>query len=143
MAIPRWLAKALKQIGREIDRGRLDVEAAAELLVAGDPPRRRWWWRGGGAPALPPLFAYAAGIKEGRPAHVGAFVQGMPGPGMAGATGVPLAIGLELLARGELQARGVLTPEQAIDPDAFFDALAPHCTPPFASGGELVQVASS
>jgi saccharopine dehydrogenase-like NADP-dependent oxidoreductase len=62
---------------------------------------------------------------------------------MAGVTGVPLALGLEMFARGTIERRGVLTPEAAIDPDAFFDALAPHCTPPAASGAELVSTHTS
>ena len=57
---------------------------------------------------------------------------------MGGITGIPAGIGLGLLARGELERHGVLPPEQAFDPDAFFEALAPHCA---GSGeGELVRI---
>jgi hypothetical protein len=34
-------------------------------------------------------------------------------------------------------------PEAAVDPDAFFDALAPRCTPPKTSHEDLVLIAGS
>ena len=45
--------------------------------------------------------------------------------------------------RGAIDRRGVLAPEDAIDPDPFFDALAPHCAPPIESGEKLILVTTS
>jgi saccharopine dehydrogenase-like NADP-dependent oxidoreductase len=62
---------------------------------------------------------------------------------MGGATGVPLAVGLSLFAQGRLEKRGVFAPEGIIDPDAFFDALAPLCSPAFGSGREMLAITES
>ena len=59
---------------------------------------------------------------------------------MAGATGVPLALGLRMLCEGVLSRRGVFAPEDVIEPGAFFDALAPYCEPPLRGAGEMVHV---
>jgi saccharopine dehydrogenase-like NADP-dependent oxidoreductase len=163
MVMPRWLIAILRQLAAEIDAGRLDAESAAKLLQTGSAPSEASSAgaeprsgsseprsgssepRSGSSepPVLPPIFAFAEGTRGGKPARAGSFVTAAPSGGMAGVTGVPLALGLEMFARGTIERRGVLTPEAAIDPDAFFDALAPHCTPPVASGGELVSTHTS
>ncbi|WP_376792898.1 saccharopine dehydrogenase family protein [Thermoflexus sp.] len=38
--------------------------------------------------------------------------------------GVPLSIGVQMIARGEITARGVVPPERAIPPERFFEELA-------------------
>ncbi|MBW1879096.1 MAG: saccharopine dehydrogenase NADP-binding domain-containing protein, partial [Deltaproteobacteria bacterium] len=78
---------------------------------------------------LPPLFALAMGEKDGRPASAAVMITSAPRGGMGGVTGVPLAVGLDLLGRGKLENRGVFAPEAIVDPDAFFEGLAPHCVP--------------
>jgi len=77
----------------------------------------------------PPLFALARGEKDGRPASAAVMITSAPPGGMGGVTGVPLAVGLDLLGRGQLERRGVFAPEAVVDPAAFFEALAPHCEP--------------
>jgi saccharopine dehydrogenase-like NADP-dependent oxidoreductase len=92
---------------------------------------------------LPPLFALARGQRSGRPAAVAAAVLSAPAVGMGGATGVPLALGLSLVRPDRAASRGLFAPEQIIDPDAFFAALAPLCTPACPSGEDLVLVSRS
>ena len=57
---------------------------------------------------------------------------------MAGATGVPLAVGVFLLGQGKIKAHGVFAPEGVIDPDDFFSILAPLCSPQKSDTEELV-----
>jgi hypothetical protein len=59
---------------------------------------------------------------------------------MGGNTGVPLAIGLELLRQGEIAEPGVHAPEGVVDPEAFFDVMAQLIDPPAASGEEMLAV---
>ncbi len=59
---------------------------------------------------------------------------------MGATTGVPLAVTLKMLARGRIAEHGVFTPEAAINPDGFFDELAPLGTPAFDSVDQLVAV---
>jgi saccharopine dehydrogenase-like NADP-dependent oxidoreductase len=150
MVAPRPLIEIVRGVAREIDAGRLDAEQAAALLAQpagsgdgrgrrasqGEPPTQS-------EPRLPPLFALASGTHEGKPARVGAMVLGMPAGGMGGSTGVPLALGLSLFAKGQIERRGVFAPEGAIEPDSFFDALAPHCSRPFESGRQMILLTRS
>jgi hypothetical protein len=92
---------------------------------------------------LPPLFALATGEKNGRPATVAATILSAPPVGMGGATGVPLAVGLAVARPDGEQRRGVFAPEAVIDPDRFFDALAPLCGPPRNGSSDLVLVTRS
>ena len=80
-------------------------------------------------PKLPPLFALARGIKNDKPASVGSMILSAPKGGMAGATGVPLAVGVLLLEKNKINKKGVFSTEAAIDPNDFFKELAPHCSP--------------
>ena len=96
-----------------------------------------------GAARLPPLFAIAKGRKGGREASVAAAVLSAPAVGMGGATGVPLALGLAIVRpEGEVR-RGVFAAEAVVDPDAFFERLAPLCTPAKRGRGELLLVSRS
>ncbi len=92
---------------------------------------------------LPPLFALARGIKDGKPASVGAMILSAPMGGMGGATGIPLAVGASLMMQGKVNAPGVHAPEGVVNPDDFFQALAPLCTPPKKSTDDLVLVSRS
>lgn len=64
----------------------------------------------------------------------------MKGETMGGVTGVPLATALATFAKDRIDRRGVFAPEGAIDPDAFFDELAPFCTPKKRDAKELVEI---
>ena len=66
-----------------------------------------------------------------------------PALGMGGATGVPLALALAVVRPDREQKRGVFAPEAVVDPDAFFDHLAPRCSPPKGDRSELVLLSRS
>ena len=89
---------------------------------------------------MPALLAVAVGERQGRPVRVGVGTTALPPGGMAGLTGIPTAVGLELLVAGRLDRPGVWAPEDAIDPLAFFAALAPHCEPVPDDGQAVVAV---
>lgn len=92
---------------------------------------------------LPPLFALARGVRGGQSASVAAAVLSAPAVGMGGATGVPLALGLDVLRPDGEVKRGVYAPEGVVDPDAFFDRIAPLCSPAKRDRGELLLVSRS
>jgi saccharopine dehydrogenase-like NADP-dependent oxidoreductase len=143
MVGPRRIIDVVRSISGEIDAGRLSAEEGAALLAAPAPREGDAGARVAaetGEPRLPPLFAVANGRRSGEPARAAATVLGMPAGGMAGATGVPLAVVLALLAKGQIDARGVVPPEAAIDPGLFFEALAPRCSEPFATGAEMILI---
>lgn len=101
-----------------------------------------------GTPAgvqLPRVFAVAVGRIGGEPTAVGAKVRGLPPGGMGGATGVPLALGAKLIAGESIGRAGVFAPEEVLDPDAFFDLLAPLSTDrgPFGTGAALVETSKA
>lgn len=79
---------------------------------------------------LPPLFALASGLRDGRPASAAAALRRVPGTTMGALTGVPLATALELLLAGQVTKSGVLAPETALEPGNFLSALAAHCPGP-------------
>jgi hypothetical protein len=141
MVGPRFLIEAVRALGAAIDAGDLSVEEAAAQVEGPIPLElRNSAASESGAVRLPPLFALAHGQREGAPVAVGALVLGMPRGGMGGATGVPLAVALSLFAQGRVEKRGVFAPEGVMDADAFFDALAPLCSPAFGSGREMLAV---
>jgi saccharopine dehydrogenase-like NADP-dependent oxidoreductase len=92
---------------------------------------------------LPPLFAVARGRKNGTPAATAASIVSAPPVGMGGATGVPLAVGLAIVRPDASNRRGVFAPETIVDPGAFFDRLAPLCSPAKRDRGDLVLVSRS
>ena len=96
-----------------------------------------------GEVSLPPLFAFARGFHEDQPAAVAATIQSAPPGKMGGITGVPLAVGLFLLASGKITRTGVFAPEAGVDPDIFFDELAPLCEPHMSDADDLVLVTRS
>ncbi|REE96965.1 saccharopine dehydrogenase family protein [Thermomonospora umbrina] len=134
---------AVKLLGRAVDRRLLGTERAARIVQAAErrlptPPVDDLVHPG----ELPPLFAHAVGIRNGRTATVGATLTALPGTSMAAVTATPLAIGLRLLAAGRVSAPGVHPPETVIDPTAFFEALAAHC-PGTDAGESIVLVTRS
>jgi saccharopine dehydrogenase-like NADP-dependent oxidoreductase len=63
---------------------------------------------------------------------------------MGGMTGIPLAVGLSLLAEGRLTKRGVLTPEEAFDPDTFLHIFNQYCSYPApVTSEEFVHITTS
>lgn len=141
----------LRELAGRIDSGTLTIEEAArEVAKASTSGRHSVFQRALGwvaskfsGPAFPPIFAVARGEKGGRPHVAAATIRAMPTGGMAGATGIPLAIGLKLLARGKIEGKGVVAPEAVIDPDVFFDSFEGFCTLPApVATGTLVDFCS-
>jgi saccharopine dehydrogenase-like NADP-dependent oxidoreductase len=108
------------------------VKAAEDYLQAIARDRR-----------LPPLFAIARGRRGGERATAAAAIRAAPPVGMGGATGVPLAIALRVLLPQMGTKRGVFAPEAALDPAAFFSALAPLCAPVCHGADDLVSITRS
>jgi len=137
----------LRQLQAEIDGGKLDVEGAAARLtdavvagaIAGSDAADEAGKALAGPGELPPFFALGRGLYEGKPRTVGAMVLGAP-DGMAEATSIPLALGLRQFLQGNIGKPGVHAPEDVLDPDVFFNDLAPYCKPPLEGRDQLVLV---
>ena len=133
----------LKDLNAALGQKSLTNEQAAAIMIAPGALRtlkavvKSLSLKGHGD--LPPFFAFAAGIKDGKAARVGVSVSTVP-KGMANSTGVPLALGLRQLLEGRLATPGVFAPEAVIEPDSFFDQLVPYCDPPVARSSELLNV---
>ena len=132
---PKWdeTWKGLIWLARKLSRRRMKLSDAVRFMRV---PKQ------GGAP-LPMLFGYAEGARDGREARAAASLTSLPPGSMGGMTGVPLAVGLEMLHAGIIDRKGVFAPEEAIDPDAFFDRLAPLCSPPRLGAAALLRVSLS
>jgi saccharopine dehydrogenase-like NADP-dependent oxidoreductase len=124
MVITPALHRELERTAALVADGASDHDGAAHLLR-----RLREVDLDGLGPAAPFgwLFAVAEGRRDGRPASVAAGLTAYPPGGMAGITGVPLAIATQLLLDGTIATVGVHPPETSVPPDAFFAALAPLC----------------
>jgi saccharopine dehydrogenase-like NADP-dependent oxidoreductase len=122
-----------------VDTGVLTVHQAADE-VAKDLAKKPRKSPSENRREKPGLFAWASGRLGGRPAVAVASVRSMPPGGMAGATSVPLSLALPLFERGFEGCAGVYAPEEVIDPDQFFDLLAPHCVGEFERGADLVSL---
>jgi saccharopine dehydrogenase-like NADP-dependent oxidoreductase len=57
---------------------------------------------------------------------------------MGGATGIPLAIGAMMILKKAVTDYGVFAPEGILDPDMFFQVLAPLCVPRKENAEELL-----
>ncbi|MFQ5478201.1 MAG: saccharopine dehydrogenase family protein [Candidatus Binatia bacterium] len=143
MAGPPELIQTLSTLARQVGTGDTSTAEAAARLGAMVADASGSAGAATDQPKLPPLFAVASGTSEDRPRIVAATVLGMPAGGMGGATGVPLAAALKLLADGRLGEHGVFAPEDIIDPLLFFDGLAPLCKPLFEHGAQMLHVTSS
>lgn len=145
----RWVLRALRRL---IDAGLVSVERAADWVerlegvgrkpVKGPADYLKELAVDGTRP-LPPLFSVAHGTRDGRPAWVAAAVTSAPATGMGGATGTPLAVGLAAGREILGQRVGVHGPEAVLDPRAFFDLLAPLCSPVRADADDLVLTCGS
>ncbi|MBF0496925.1 MAG: hypothetical protein HQK58_10200, partial [Deltaproteobacteria bacterium] len=135
MVMPALAADYFKKLSRKIDDGKLSIEEAGHQLV--DSSKNVSWFDKilesvfhiFDRPRLPLFFVIGKGDIDGRKATIAASIKAFP-PGMARATGIPLAIGLHQFAQGRVKVKGVTTPELALDADAFFLELAPYCTYP-------------
>jgi saccharopine dehydrogenase-like NADP-dependent oxidoreductase len=144
---------AIKMMAWLVDRNILSVEKVAWLLerlhrvTTGEPTRlttqRAISKLVSGKAILPPLFALAKGSRDNRKESCGAMIVSAPSGGMAGVTGTPLAVGVSLLTSGKVKRHGVCAPEGAFEPEDFFNALAPLCTPAKKSMSDLVLVTGS
>ncbi|MDD2901432.1 MAG: saccharopine dehydrogenase NADP-binding domain-containing protein [Syntrophales bacterium] len=147
MVMPGLWIDEFRELAAEIDRGGLTLEEAGEKLVADAGVSSlvdkimEYITRLFEGPRLPLFFAQAKGKKGGRPARVTTSIRAIP-PGMAKATGIPLALGTRLFLQGKVAAKGVIAPEIAFRTEEFFDLLASYCTfPEPREASELVEVA--
>jgi saccharopine dehydrogenase-like NADP-dependent oxidoreductase len=118
----------LRSLGVRIRDGKLSAEQAAgqfarELREAitkqrPDEPQDTGPWLGVGG-----LHASASGKKGGKRMKYGYGLKIAPPGGMAGETGIPLAIGTDMIIRGQISQRGVMAPEACIEPMPFFERL--------------------
>ncbi len=76
----------------------------------------------------PGLSVKATGTKDGKRKIVAIANERVPFGAMAGVTGVPLAIAVEMVINGEITEKGVLSPEESFsDPMGFLDKYAKYC----------------
>jgi saccharopine dehydrogenase-like NADP-dependent oxidoreductase len=165
MNMPPYVIEPMRWVAGEVDAGRMSIDEATDqvndVLAAGTGWVKLLMSRLGRKmfvqyllasrktmPYVATLFAYATGTRDGKPRKVGTRLSATPFGGMkretmGGVTGVPLATALALFAKGKIEQRGVFAPEGAIDPDAFFDELAPLCTPTRKDANELVEISTS
>lgn len=144
MVVSPGTAAYLDVLRTDIDRGRLTNESAAASLARPSLGRglrsmvRATRFASPGS--LPPFFAAAVGLRDGRRRtalarlvddvdHTGAHPAGGAGVDallndMAKATGIPLALGLSQLLDGAACRSGVHPPDAVIDSDRFFGELA-------------------
>jgi hypothetical protein len=91
-------------------------------------------------PRLPFFFVIGKGKKGGRKKTVAASIRAIASD-MAGATGIPLALGTLMHLRNPSPRKGVMAPETAFEAEPFFELLAPYCdTPAPVSAGDLVEI---
>jgi saccharopine dehydrogenase-like NADP-dependent oxidoreductase len=162
MNMPPYVIEPLRWVARQVDTGRMSIDEATDqvngvlmggagglkLLLSGLGRRMFLHYLLASRKTIPyiaTLFAYAVGTKEGKPTRVGTRLSAAPFGGMksetmGGVTGVPLATALAMFAKGKINRTGVCAPEGAMDPDAFFDELAPLCTPKKKNAKELVEI---
>jgi saccharopine dehydrogenase-like NADP-dependent oxidoreductase len=132
---PAWLFEHLRNVATKYEAG--EVSLAEGALELENPPRPA---EPGPRDPLPYEWALAYGDRDGEQIARMVYPVGRPRGRMGGNTGVPLAIGVDLLARGRIKGDGVLSPEAAIDPHEFFAAYAPLVDPPCASESEVLAV---
>lgn len=116
-------------LGRDIDKGKISLEDAAEALLKPKAARAakaaltKHLSKGPGT--LPPFFAYLTGIKDGQMKSVGCHATTMP-TGMDGITSIPAALAVDMLLASPAEP-GVHAPEAIIDADTMLDNLRVHC----------------
>jgi saccharopine dehydrogenase-like NADP-dependent oxidoreductase len=140
MVMPGAWVGSFRRLASQIDQGQLTIEDAAQILAEDSAQSSSESKRLADTPRLPLFFALAKGAKDGRPALAAASIKAIP-PGMANATGIPLALGTRLLLQGRVTTKGVIAPEIAFGAEEFFQRLAPYCTFPTPLAAlELIEV---
>ncbi len=116
MSGPEWIFENVRRTAAEYDNGEVNLKEGAAALANPTRPTRP-------APRdpMPAVWALARGQVDERPKSVSVHFACRPPGKMGGNTGLPLAIGLELLRRGEIEGPGVRAPEDALDADRFFE----------------------
>jgi saccharopine dehydrogenase-like NADP-dependent oxidoreductase len=143
MVMPGAWIGSFRSLASQIDQGQLTVEEAAQILAEGSAQSSPGSKRPADTPRLPLFFALAKGTKDGRPALVATSIKSTP-PGMANATGIPLALGTHLVLQGLVTAKGVIAPEIAFAAGEFFQRLTPYCTFPMPlADSKLIEVVVS
>jgi saccharopine dehydrogenase-like NADP-dependent oxidoreductase len=126
-----------------IDTGALTLDEAAAELNRPSPTRvakaALSSLRKAGPGKLPGFFAIARGSRDGTPKTVGARLVTAP-KGMAGVTGIPLAIAAGQVLDGLVSTRGVLGPESSVDPTGMFTELAAYCAAPGSTWTDIVRI---
>jgi len=163
MDFPPYLITILKALAKEVDTGKKTVVQAAEwieslmdkgmadLIFSKLGPRLllaiiKQIIRP--EPKYPGEFALATGTQNNVKQSVGVHLTANPFGGMdkmtmGAITGVPMAVALKMLAQGSITRKGVFAPEAGIDPDLFFDELAPLCTPVCRGVDDLLSISIS
>jgi saccharopine dehydrogenase-like NADP-dependent oxidoreductase len=150
-AAPRKLVRQLRFVCFLVNLKIVSVHRAAIMFEKDEIKHRRWEnealdWRykvPRGEIPLPVLFAVAYGEREGKPAAAAATIRSVPPGKMGGATGIPLAVGILMLANNNIDRKGVFAPEGGIDPDLFFDEMALFCEPSKSNADDLILVTRS
>ncbi len=81
-------------------------------------------------PRVGGLQASVSGRKGGKRIRYGYGLNGGPPGGMAGHTGIPFALGTEMIINGEINQRGVLAPEACIEPLPFLERYMRYWSSP-------------
>jgi saccharopine dehydrogenase-like NADP-dependent oxidoreductase len=146
MVMPGSWIEEFKELASQINQRTMTLEEAGKKLVEDTAVSSfidqiiENFSRLFDGPRLPIFFALAQGRKDGKPARVATAIRSIP-PGMARATGIPLALGTRLLLQGRVATTGVIAPEIAFQSAEFFDLLSPYCTfPAPVDVSELVEV---
>lgn len=134
MVMPNMWIKNFRKLAEAIDSSKMTIEEAGKKLVKISLTNSfidtiitgitRLF-----TPEFPMFFVIARGIKDGKPANAASSIKSIP-PGMANATGIPLALGTLLFMKGKVAKKGVIAPEIAFESGEFFELLAPYCTSP-------------
>ncbi|CCH51844.1 hypothetical protein BN8_00797 [Fibrisoma limi BUZ 3] len=136
--------QGIAQLAAAVNQGQLTVAEAADKIAQeqqANPTREDIL--PADAAEVPSLFAWGEGWIDGQREQRAISLRAFA-PGMGGMTGIPLAVGLSLLAEGQLIKRGVLTPEAAFDPDAFLRVFSQYCTYPApVAADQFVHLTSS
>ncbi|WP_197487922.1 saccharopine dehydrogenase family protein [Rhodococcus sp. LB1] len=127
-----------RKVAAEYEAGRVTLDEGARLLAQfpdldGGPMDT----------PLPPVYAVARGVKDGRARTVAVYPRAeLPG-GLGGNTGIPLAIGLELLRRGAAETPGLHAAETAFDPTQYFQLYGQFLETSVESIEDVLIVATS
>ncbi len=142
MLMKRATVPFLRRIRDDLDRGRLELESAAALVLR--PPIGRSLRALVASPSaashgeLPAFFALLRGTSGGRQRLVGCHLTAAPA-GMDGATAIPAVLAVAQLLERPVPP-GVHPPDAVIDGDRLLADLLAWCTPRPASADELAPV---